>query len=51
MPSSYSLQLFESFMYIEECGYHVLDNVYAVKGRTATLKKDSLLTVAAVSAK
>ena len=25
-------------MYIEECGYHALDNVYAVKGSTATWK-------------
>ena len=30
-------------MYIEECGYHALDNVYAVKGSTATRKTDSLL--------
>ena len=32
MPSLYSLQLFEGFVYIEECGYHALDNVFAVKG-------------------
>ena len=29
-------------MYIEEYGYHALDNVYAVKGSTATRKTDSL---------
>ena len=30
-------------MYIEECGYHALDNVFAVKGSMATRATDLLL--------
>ena len=38
-------------MYIEECGYHALDNVYAVKREHGNTEDRFAVAVAALSAK
>ena len=36
--SSHSLPLFEGSMYIRGCGFHVLDDIYAVEAKTEIQK-------------